>query len=754
MRLAIVATLLITELGCFRGKGEILRRGGTSQNSKLSVATTDSNGVTVATISSKSTMTQEVKAGEKSSASGTIVSFPPGSLAIDTEIKIDESVVLTSAAFSAQLGIDGTVTAAGKPVTVQSLSDAQVLQPFTISIAVSNGGTQLADSNFLSRLIVLYKGRDITTNAVVAGAVPPSELTLSNGTVTFSTHVFGAFQPVLTVQPMVSAPKQITLPEAKILTKREAVVLPTIAIASRTPFITSAGNRVTIKGANFRPSMLLAMGGKPVTELRVASDTVATFNTPSYQGFGLATLTAEQDGTEQQISLMYNGSATDYPVYAALPADICSPTKFYDAQGSLQTGTRNCTIPPTCTADGQSGCVTTTQYLSADTNGLAAKIASGMTVAGITGIAGVESHSNCTTDGGLGCVTVSAYPAAKLSNFTAANIQSGVTVAGIAGSLANCAADGATNCVAVTSHTAAATSGLANKILSGNTVAGIIGNVTLPNPVNVRTVNGNFGVGGTATTPSLPDCASDGQQNCYASGVFKAANITGISPWDIRFGLSLGGITGGLKTNCRNTVNSTYYNHDTIGSLTNTADTSGSAFDHWDTVDDYYGLSSNTVAGWALETYCDATTFTDVTTTNGGSSTVTCGTSSTCIYMDNISKLRVTGVLGSGGNITNTTTPATFTWLAAVQACASSTYGGYPAGSWRLPTQKELMSLYQHGITSLNSANFASLTNMRAYVWSSTTKPDAPINARNMFLASGGTSWDDKSLSYYAVCVR
>lgn len=46
-----------------------------------------------------------------------------------------------------------------------------------------------------------------------------------------------------------------------------------------------------------------------------------------------------------------------------------------------------------------------------------------------------SSIPECTTDGEVGCVTTSAFRAAKMSNFTASNIISGTTIAGVAGSI-------------------------------------------------------------------------------------------------------------------------------------------------------------------------------------------------------------------------------------------------------------------------------------------------------------------------------
>lgn len=57
-------------------------------------------------------------------------------------------------------------------------------------------------------------------------------------------------------------------------------------------------------------------------------------------------------------------------------------------------------------------------------------------------------------------------------------------------------------------------------------------------------------------------------------------SVTSPDPWDIRFGTTVNGITGKLKTACRNAVNSTKYNFDgAVSGLGDTAMTSGSTAD-------------------------------------------------------------------------------------------------------------------------------------------------------------------------------
>ena len=95
------------------------------------------------------------------------------------------------------------------------------------------------------------------------------------------------------------------------------------------------------------------------------------------------------------------------------------------------------------------------------------------------------------------------------------------------------------------------------------------------------------------------------------------------------------------------------------------------------------------LAGWSADTYCDASTWTNVTTPDEGTTAETCSADATnCQYQDKISLVVVSPILG--GNAHRRATP----WPAAVNACANSTLGGFAAGAWRLPAQKEVLSLY------------------------------------------------------------
>ena len=497
-----------------------------------------------------------------------------------------------------------------------------------------------------------------------------------------------------------------------------------------------------------------------------------------------------------------------------------TPTLTLPAAGNVSVangaygvaGTGSTPTLANCAADGATACVATATYTAALTTTLAPKIVSGNTVAGVAGTT-AAAPANCSADGGTACVAVASYTAAATTGL-ANKVLSGNTVAGIAGNVTLPPVGDVLTTISYGTGGTAATGTLtlptAGNVLSGSGVFGVGGSsvtptLTLPATANVRTTNGSYGVSGTASTPTLANCATDaatgcvavagypaantatfagsniqsgytvagvvgsgtissscttdGQQNCSVSGVFKAANVTGIGTWDLRAGLTMGGISGALKTNCRNTITSATFNYDgALASLPNTSTATGTILDYWDTIDDYLGFAASKVTAWSSNTLCDSTTWTDVTTTDGGVSNVACGTSSTCIYKDQISNLQVTGILQSGNyNQTSTSSPeSSLAWNAAQQACAGSTYGGYAAGTWRLPTQKELMSLYEHGIASLASANFITLANMQAQNFmSSTTNSNVSTDYLwYVSLHSGLTRYNNKTFSYYFLCVK
>ena len=372
-------------------------------------------------------------------------------------------------------------------------------------------------------------------------------------------------------------------------------------------------------------------------------------------------------------------------------------------------------------------------YPAALASGLAGKVVSGQTVAGTTGTVTLPQASYVLTGTSYGIGGTALSGSLTLPSTALVSVAAGSYGVGGNGSLSgliNCSIDGGTNCVTWSSFKSVdMAQAVAGNIKSGSTVAGVTGSYA-------------------------PPCSSDGQQNCLAIGIFKAGNPTGISTWDLRSGRSLAGVAGALKTNCRNAVNFSYYNYDgAVASLPNTSIVGAGVADYWDTIDD--GVSPTTqVTGWSSDNYCDASTFSDVTTTSGGAFFTTCGTSGTCIYKDLISNLQVTGVLSSGANYTTPGSPAIFAWNAAVNACNGSTYGGYPAGTWRLPTQKELFALVEHGMAKLAGTGFAVTSDLGNGLWSATTYSGSTTSAWVITPTRGASQVVVKTGTLAILCVK
>jgi Protein of unknown function (DUF1566) len=429
------------------------------------------------------------------------------------------------------------------------------------------------------------------------------------------------------------------------------------------------------------------------------------------------------------------GAGEVYPIFMLPPAEVCKGVTYRDVNGALQDGDKDCVSSGVadCASDGQIGCRTTATHKAAKmANVTAAKITTGKIVAGVAGTG--SGPANCAVDGGSNCVVDGAnYKAASVSNLTAGNIKDGVTIGGVAGLYPN-----------------------ATYTLPGSGATADLTSATFNAQMKSSAVFEWWDSTGARQTGS-------GDTNIVASKIAGSASIFGTtgsltSPnkWDLRAGKSVvtatGALTGKLPVNCRNTANSSIYNYGTstdVATIPTTGATGGSTVDIWDSIDDYNnnaaGLPGERVVGWNVDTQCggiesavdDSNVWRDVTTTGDGVTGSTCsGSASNCSYLDKISGLEWSKAISKN-------------WANAVSYCDGLTHNG--KSDWRIPTQKELMNAYEHGIRSTQSANFVSSF---LYFWSGSTVSYNTNSAWHVNLASGLTYPNLKNNTSSVICVR
>jgi hypothetical protein len=474
---------------------------------------------------------------------------------------------------------------------------------------------------------------------------------------------------------------------------------------------------------------------------------------------------------------------------------------------------------PSCSKDGQVDCVSTSAFPAADASSTPSKVLKGETVAGkagsvilptpgkvlkgepfgplgsLTGSLTLPSEDNVrVANGTFGVPDAVSSPrivdcknnlqkncfldnsglfsAGDLSNLKAENIRRGETIAGVTGIFPSSQAQ----LPRFSGPSGTATAGsdeddLINFITqltrdgtfefwdsTGTRRTGSGDSNIKPESIGRGVALDNFGIEGTAFVVS--QCQAAEKEACLLD---KACGWTGssceISAANVRIGTTIAEKAGTLKVSCRNGARAASYNYDgPLTGIPTTAIKTGLSIDIWDTVDDNAAFAGDAVPDWGAGKLCGASVWSDATTLDGGQTASSCSggtTGGTCVMKNASLSILLTGVLSVNVDKTNTTTPGKFTWPSALNACNSSAYGGFAAGSWRLPTQKELMAIYASGIVSVLSPNFVTKSTLGTYFWSSSSLSTDGSKAWVVRLLDGATTTSVKTTSTYRVlCVR
>ena len=350
------------------------------------------------------------------------------------------------------------------------------------------------------------------------------------------------------------------------------------------PIAALPGEKITISGANFMTGMQVAIGDN-LTSVELASDSEAKMIVPEGPAGEVTAIAVLEEKRTEGVS--FYRLSEDYPLFTADPKILCEGVKFYNQKGELSEGTKNCSPDltgldpdkiiaghsiggiegrlPYCDDEGQQGCVNDGAFKSADTERLAEKIIEGQSVAGV-----------------LGTVTLP-DPSVVGNGFTYGVPGSQYTGSATTEAHIDCNADGATGCVATSSFKAADIAGLEDKILLGQTVAGVSGNIALPSAADVQS-GVEYGINGASLTGSfmVPSEAD------VATGVSygHAAEFTGSAIIESHSNCVAAGATGCIATATYKTMDLSNNNEGGALDLNqtdfNTRIASDSLFEYWD----------------------------------------------------------------------------------------------------------------------------------------------------------------------------
>lgn len=413
-------------------------------------------------------------------------------------------------------------------------------------------------------------------------------------------------------------------------------------------------------------------------------------------------------------------------------------------------------IPSDCNVELQDDCVAKTHFKTVDTTRIDARnIKSGVTVLGVMG--SYPSAGNLLPGGtALTDLTLGGWNAALASAdsvefwnaagevqtasgsalLVAGNIKDGSEIFGVTGSVKTtsgpCTAAGQQGCTANNSFPSYDKNALTPAVIkNGEQILGVTGDyVSGTRPL----ADGGFAgdtlsddFNGSVTSSSTfqfwdsngarHEVSGDG--NISANNLSNSVTVFGVTgsvqpfpeidPWDVLYNESYTDSsgtqkTGKLKVNCRNMTDSDSGEHKEAG-----------AINPYRNIDDFNNgrnrmPNQNPFNDDAYK--CNGDAFVDVSYNTSTSSPGTCGQANVkCIYKDRISKLSWHQVSFGGDRKT---------YSQGKTKCSGLSVGGLT--NWRLPTQKEALMAYVHGIRdiSLRVSGNASRFPVHSFSWTST----------------------------------
>jgi hypothetical protein len=533
------------------------------------------------------------------------------------------------------------------------------------------------------------------------------------------------------------------------------------SMTQTSPPVAKANETVAVTGKNLAPGksykarFTLPSGEIKESPLTVIDSTSASFALPEGLGLGEKSFDVVTGSrTINTFSIVTDEETNTLSIYTGDPSKVCSTETYIDKTGATKTGTKDCATGSTadCTADGALGCKTNASFPAASAAlAVAGNIKSGVTIAGITGAypsatytlpsaSGTADLEAANFDAQIKSATAFEYwtsdgtrqTGAGDADITAGNIANGVTVFGLSGTLSAAAPN-------------------AWDVRVGTVINGVTGKLKVNCRNRARTAVYNYdgAVGSIINTGVTSGTTID-----YWDTIDDYNNAVSGLPTNVVSGWT-NNDCGGVEATADDA--NVWKDVTTTGDGT-TASTCTGAAAHCTMKDKITGLQWSKMANFS---------FTNSTTTNASATLVVSSTtglvagmvvSGTGIPASTYILNVVNGTnLTMSANATATASNVTVTvnsarWNGAVAYCDGLSYNG--ATDWRIPTQKELMEIYAHGVRSAASANWITEANMQNnYFWSGSSVSFSTDSAWYANLALGSYV-GNKTDGFQVACVR
>ena len=211
----LILTLAALAFGCVRGPA-FLKQSGAPEASihRLQVATVDQNGVTSGVITGGSKSTQVIAASANSAVAGSNIEFPPGSLAISTEVTIQAGSSLATNSVFTQLNVTAEVATSAPAVTFKSSVATDAVVPFTVAIPLPDTSSLALADPFTNLIIIYHVTKASAGNADFTGIISRDGIDTATGFARFAVSYFGTYQAVVT-KTLVQAVEIAAAPKVK-----------------------------------------------------------------------------------------------------------------------------------------------------------------------------------------------------------------------------------------------------------------------------------------------------------------------------------------------------------------------------------------------------------------------------------------------------------------------------------------------------------------------------------------------------------